>query len=58
MYFGDNAAPADVNGDDAVDFVEVEVLEGPDGDIHTRDYSGVFVTLLNTTPAGPPRCVR
>ena len=28
MYFGDNAVPADVNGDGAVDFVEVEVFEG------------------------------
>ena len=37
MYFGDNAAPTDVNGDGAVDFVEVELHEGPDGVIHTGD---------------------
>ena len=57
MYFGDNAAPADVNGDGAVDFLEVEVLEGPDGVIHTGDDFAMFVTLLNTTPARSPRCV-
>ena len=57
MYFGDNAAPADVNGDGAVDFVEVELYEGPDGVIHTGDDFGRFVTLLNTTPARSPRCV-
>ena len=58
MYFGDNAAPADVNGDGAVDFVELEVFEGPDGVIETGDDFGVLVTLLNTTPARAPRCVR
>ena len=58
MYFGDNAAPADVNGDGAVDFVEVELYEGPDGVIHTEDDFGVFVTLLNTTPPRSARCVR
>ena len=58
MYFGDNAAPADVNGDGAVDFVEVELYEGPDGVIHTDDDFGRFVTLLNTTPSRSPRCVR
>ena len=57
MYFGDNAAPADVNGDGAVDFVEVELHEGPDGVIHTGDDFGMFVTLLNTTPSRSPRCV-
>ena len=40
MYFGDNAAPADVDGDGAVDFVEVELDEGPDGVIHTETISG------------------
>ena len=58
MYFGDNAAPADVNGDGAVDFVEVELYEGPDGVNYTEDDFGVFVTLLNTTPSRSPRCVR
>ena len=58
MYFGDNAAPADVNGDGAVDFVEVDIDEGPDRVIHTEDDSGVFATLVNTTPRRSPRCVR
>ena len=58
MYFGDNAAPADVNGDGAVDFVKLEVFEGPDGVLEIGDDFGVFVTLLNTTPARAPRCVR
>ena len=46
------------NGDGAVDFVEVEIFEGPDGVIHTGDDFGRFVTLLNTTPTRSPRCVR
>ena len=46
------------NGDGAVDFVEVEIFEGPEGVIHTGDDFGRFVTLLNTTPARSPRCVR
>ena len=58
MYFGDNAAAADVNGDGVVDFVEVEIYEGPDGVIHTADDFGMFVTLLNTTPTRSPRCLR
>ena len=58
MYFGDNAAPADVNGDAVVDFVEVELYEGPDGVIHTSDDFARFVTLLNTTPRRSPRCAR
>ena len=56
MYFGDTAAPADVNGDGAVDFGEVELHEGSDGVIHTEDDFGRFVTLLNTTPPRLPRC--
>ena len=57
-YFGSNAAPADVNGDGAVDFVEVEIDEGPDRVIHTMDDAGVFATLVNTTRPRSPRCVR
>ena len=56
--FGDNAAPADVDGDGAVDFVEVQHYEGPDGVSNTEDDFGLVVTLLNTTPSRSPRCVR
>ena len=58
MYFGGNAAPADVNGDGVIDFVEVYYFEGPDGVLHTDDDFGRFVTLLNTTPSRSPRCAR
>ena len=58
MYFGGNAAPADVNGDGVVDFVGVVLHDGPDGVFNTGDDFGRFVTLLNTTPSRPLRCVR
>ena len=55
-YFGAHAVPADVNGDEAIDFVVPYREDGPDGSLGTADDFTMLVTLLNTTPAGPIRC--
>ena len=55
-YFGWGAVPADMNGDTVVDFVFPQLDWGPDGESDTADDFTVFMTLLNTTPAGPVRC--
>ena len=55
-YFGGDAVPADVNGDTVVDFVFPQHDNGPDGEYDTADDFTVFMTLLNTTPAGSVRC--
>ena len=55
-YFGAHAVPADVNGDEAIDFVVPYREDGPDGSLGTADDFTMLVTLLNTTPAGPLRC--
>ena len=55
-YFGFNAVPADVNGDEAIDFVVPRHSNGPDHRYGTADDFTMLVTLLNTTPAGPIRC--
>ena len=48
--------PADVNGDGVVDYVFPHRVVGPDDQYGTDDDSTRFLTLLNTTPAGPGRC--
>ena len=55
--FGFAAMPIDANGDGAIDFVVAEPGPGPDGIWETNDDSARLVTLLNTTIAGPVRCV-
>ena len=55
-HFGAFAVPADVNGDEATDFVVPYREDGPDGRLGTADDFTMLVTLLNTTPAGPVRC--
>ena len=55
-YFGTHAGPADVNGDAVIDFVVPVQDNGRDGRFRTADDFTTFVTLLNTTPAGPVRC--
>ena len=55
-YFGNDAVPADVNGDTMIDFVVPDHHNGPDGFFGTADDFTKLVTLLNTTPAGPVRC--
>ena len=54
--FGFKAVPADVNGDGTIDFVVPYPDVGLDGRYGTVDDDTMFVTLLNTTPAGPIRC--
>ena len=56
QYFGLYAVPADVNGDDVIDFVVPEHYNGPDDQRRTDDDYGALMTLVNTTPAGPARC--
>ena len=55
--FGYGAMPIDANGDGAIDFVVTEPGPGGDGIWETNDDSARLVTLLNTTVAGPVRCV-
>ena len=55
-YFGQQAVPADVNGDAVVDFVVPYRDDGPDDEWGSEDDFTTLVTLLNTTPAGPVRC--
>ena len=55
-YFGSGAVPADVNGDEAIDFVVPYHNNGPDHEYGTADDFAMLVTLLNTTPPGPIRC--
>ena len=55
-YFGNRAVPADVNGDEVIDFVVPHRENGPDLRVGTADDFTMLVTLLNTTPAGPLRC--
>ena len=55
--FGYGAMPVDANGDGAIDFVVSEPGPGADGIWETDDDSARLVTLLNTTVAGPARCV-
>ena len=55
-HFGNPAVPADVNGDTVTDFVVPRHHNGPDRRYGTAHDFTTFVTLLNTTPAGPVRC--
>ncbi len=55
-YFGEQAAPADVNGDSVVDFVVPYRDNGPDDEWGSEDDFTTLETLLNTTPAGSVRC--
>ena len=55
-YFGGGAVPADVNGDETIDFVVPWHDNGPDGRYGTEDDLSELLTLLNTTPADPGRC--
>ena len=53
---GRYSAPADVNGDGVFDLMFPQRIDGPDDEYGTDDDSTRFLTLLNTTPAGPVRC--
>ena len=55
-WLGIYSAPADVNGDGVIDLVFPQRILGPDDEYGTDDDSTRFLTLLNTTPAGPVRC--
>ena len=55
-WLGIFSAPADVNGDGVIDLVFPQRILGPDDEYDTDDDSTRFLTLLNTTPAGPVRC--
>ena len=55
-WHGRYSAPADVNGDGLFDLVFPQRVIGPDDEYDTDDDSTRFLTLLNTTPAGPLRC--
>ena len=55
-WAGSYQVPADVNGDGVTDLVFPQRNAGPDDLYDTDDDSTRFLTLLNTTPAGPARC--
>ena len=55
-WSGIYGVPADVNGDGVIDLVFPQRILGPDDEYGTEDDSTRFLTLLNTTSAGPVRC--
>ena len=55
--FGWFTVPLHPDDDAAVDFVVPQHHDGPDGRYGTADDFTTLITLLNTTPDGPVRCV-